>query len=918
MKTTRTLTAVLLVFSLLLSTVGSAQASERAFSDFRDAPKQSDWSFPALSYAVRNGFLAGSGDSLRADGHLSRAQLAAIVTRVFGVTETADISGFNDVDDDAWYIDAIARAVYMGALSGKGDQRMAPDDPVSREEAFAIIARLLAYNDGVAADMTAFGDAADVSAWAVSSVGSLVSAGIVGGDNGRLNPKHTITRAEFASLLYKALPQVTSVEDISDNTKSVLLTSGGTMRNVTIDGDLVIADGVALADVTLENVRINGRLIVRGGAVDAREATVDTIIMNHSHGERTLQAGAVKKLIANNKTVLLDGTVQNASGDVRADKNGKILTSRETDKKETASSEQKETTKKTEKSKDKPSKRSKHSHSSQKSSSTSDTKPSVQKKAVTAVRLSGPKQLVRGNNGICRATVEGTALAAGDRTVTWQIKETTAAGTSIDVNGHLKIAADEALDHLTVVATSVFAPTVSASWEIKLIDKDEEAKKTVRSVTVAAKNGAQSVMAGETLALAATVDGDNLQAEDKAVRWSIATEKVQKDTTVNQNGIFTVSEKETAKTVTVVATSVFDSNVRGAYELQITPRPPAPVEKTVRNVIVSAKDDAKTMQAGGTLAFSAVVEGDNLDADDKAVRWSIATKGIHKDTTVNQNGVLSVASAETQKSITVVATSTFDAKVTGTYVVNVTPAPAEKTVRSVTVSAKDATDTVHAGAIIQCQAVVEGDHLDAADKAVSWSVSGQKGATTIDDSGQLTVAADEAGDTVLTVTATSTLEPSQSGHLALRVVAKTKTLVFQVEEPVYGGNKYREGESIPGWNIPWFGVNRRSYYEVSAPYTIRLTVTFNEDGTIANIVDNGTDAQGEDKEGYWDWIFDSSESDSVEFMNRFIGHNKAEVLALKTWRTRTGEEIDALSKCTVSSHGFHRAVNKAFEAYHNQ
>ena len=41
--------------------------------------------------------------------------------------------------------------------------------------------------------------------------------------------------------------------------------SGVVLRNVTIDGDLVLGDGVGNGTVKLENVTINGRLLCRGG-----------------------------------------------------------------------------------------------------------------------------------------------------------------------------------------------------------------------------------------------------------------------------------------------------------------------------------------------------------------------------------------------------------------------------------------------------------------------------------------------------------------------------------------------------------------------------------------------------------------------------------------------------------------------------
>ena len=55
--------------------------------------------------------------------------------------------------------------------------------------------------DGVS-DMNEFKDISDISDWAASAMANTVHCGIFSGDdNGRLKPKHSITRAEAASVV---------------------------------------------------------------------------------------------------------------------------------------------------------------------------------------------------------------------------------------------------------------------------------------------------------------------------------------------------------------------------------------------------------------------------------------------------------------------------------------------------------------------------------------------------------------------------------------------------------------------------------------------------------------------------------------------------------------------------------------------
>ena len=80
------------------------------------------------------------------------------------------------------------------------------------------------------------------------------------------------------------------------------------------------------------------------------------------------------------------------------------------------------------------------------------------------------------------------------------------------------------------------------------------------------------------------------------------------------------------------------------------------------------------MTKGQTLQFNATVEGTN--SPDQTVTWSIKTTGVDSGTTIDSNGLLTVASGETQTSIEVEATSTVDTSKSGTKSVTVSNATA--------------------------------------------------------------------------------------------------------------------------------------------------------------------------------------------------------------------------------------------------
>ncbi len=76
-----------------------------------------------------------------------------------------------------------------------------PDAPITREEAFAVISRAFKV-ENTKKSPKGYSDLSDISVWAREEVYGLINAGYVQGSNGMIKPKETITRAEFAQLMY--------------------------------------------------------------------------------------------------------------------------------------------------------------------------------------------------------------------------------------------------------------------------------------------------------------------------------------------------------------------------------------------------------------------------------------------------------------------------------------------------------------------------------------------------------------------------------------------------------------------------------------------------------------------------------------------------------------------------------------------
>lgn len=275
MKHKRILAMLLAVASCLsLAVSASAASTARKATDFKDFDRNA-WYADAVSAAVDNGLLYGKSSTIiDPNGDMTRAEMAAIINRSFGCYKTADISQYKDVSKSKWYYKDVALAVQMGTYNGRSSSAMAPDAPISRQEAMTVVARALEldYDAYSKTDLSAFSDRDKISTWALPYVRAMVGADYIHGRGKILAPLDNITRAEFAQIFANIIgTYIVSKGTYDKDIKgSVLIrTDDVELKNLTVDGDLIIGCGAADGKITLDNVTIKGRLLVWGGGTKA-------------------------------------------------------------------------------------------------------------------------------------------------------------------------------------------------------------------------------------------------------------------------------------------------------------------------------------------------------------------------------------------------------------------------------------------------------------------------------------------------------------------------------------------------------------------------------------------------------------------------------------------------------------------------
>ena len=192
-RITALLLSAALAFSLLVSPVAAAPA-------FSDA--QGHWAQQAIERWSQQGVIQGFDGAFRPDDTLTRAELAALLTRLMGYQSRSD-ADFADVPADAWYAPYVSLAHAAGVLLGDGTA-LRPLDAITRQEAMCLLARALGVAEDAAA-LDRYTDGDQVAGYARGAVAAMVEWGILYGKDGLLDPWGALTRAEMAVLLHRAL-----------------------------------------------------------------------------------------------------------------------------------------------------------------------------------------------------------------------------------------------------------------------------------------------------------------------------------------------------------------------------------------------------------------------------------------------------------------------------------------------------------------------------------------------------------------------------------------------------------------------------------------------------------------------------------------------------------------------------------------
>ena len=170
------------------------------------------WAEPYIAEMYEQGIVSGTGaGKFSPESDIRRADFMVMLYRAAGspAAEDGDDEGFADVQDDAYYAEAVKWAKSLGIAKGDGTN-FRPMASMTREDAFCFLDRYLEeagiqLTEPSGEELNAFSDGGEVSEYAKESVAALTAAGIVNGSGGKIRPQGMLTRAEMCKILSVSL-----------------------------------------------------------------------------------------------------------------------------------------------------------------------------------------------------------------------------------------------------------------------------------------------------------------------------------------------------------------------------------------------------------------------------------------------------------------------------------------------------------------------------------------------------------------------------------------------------------------------------------------------------------------------------------------------------------------------------------------
>lgn len=169
--------------------------------DFKEAIDKLDEATKYIRKPYMNGY---SEDKFGPNDKMTRAQAASVLARIInGKDPKGEFSSFKDISAEKWYAESIAFMEKEKIINGYSDNTFKPEKEITRAEFATILTKIVDIDDEDNIRPMEFNDIKE-NHWAKKSIDIVTSQGLMKGrGKDKFAPNEPITRAEVATVLNK-------------------------------------------------------------------------------------------------------------------------------------------------------------------------------------------------------------------------------------------------------------------------------------------------------------------------------------------------------------------------------------------------------------------------------------------------------------------------------------------------------------------------------------------------------------------------------------------------------------------------------------------------------------------------------------------------------------------------------------------
>ncbi|MDR3767432.1 MAG: WG repeat-containing protein [Butyricicoccus sp.] len=181
---------------------GNAMGTLDQYTGYADV-QEGHWAYAAIQTVTEADLMHGDDGKFEPDAAITGAEVAAVMVRLLDI----DTSAIAPPDGAPWYYVETTAAQNSGLMEGLGSP-IEYAAPMTREDAMQVLANMLQSqgdtaltDEEVEAELAPFTDADAILDGRRAAAALCVKSGLVVGSEGKLEPKQTFTRAQFAQIL---------------------------------------------------------------------------------------------------------------------------------------------------------------------------------------------------------------------------------------------------------------------------------------------------------------------------------------------------------------------------------------------------------------------------------------------------------------------------------------------------------------------------------------------------------------------------------------------------------------------------------------------------------------------------------------------------------------------------------------------